>query len=146
MTTSCMSVDEPGLAEDAASGVATRCTHKSSAGVGARSTHPQVPDRRGVLRPAGCRTQEEQLLEREFALKDIALAQAEFTFEIERREHLTIPNDTSDIRGVLRQRVDDGVPERLALLVPGAASQPVRSVLHEAGQDVFAGRRERRIG
>ena len=40
----------------------------------------------------------------------------------------------------------DGVAEGFSLIVPGAVSEFVRSVLDEAGQDVLAWRRDARVG
>ena len=48
--------------------------HDAAAGMRGRAAHPQVLDRRPVARPAGHRPVEEQLLERELALEDVALA------------------------------------------------------------------------
>ncbi len=103
-------------------------------------------DRRLVARPAGRRTQEEQLLERQLALEDVPFRQPELALDVERRQHLPVQDDVADVRRVLGDRVDDGVAERLALLVPRGRLQFVRRVLHEAREDVLARRRHRRIG
>ena len=102
-------------------------------------------DRRAVFRPTRDRPQEQQLLERELALKDVALAQSPFALEIERRDDLPVQNQRLQIGRVLRERVDDGVAEPLALVVPGRAFQVIRRVLHETRHHVFAGRRDRRV-
>src|SRR5215213_3113465 len=116
-----------------------------------RSAHPQVLDRRLVLRPARYRAREEELLERQLALEDVALGQPEVAFEVEWRQHLPVQDDVADVRRVLRDRVDDGVAERLSLRVPLAGLKPCATavvgqgfspapeviwrVLHEARQD-----------
>ena len=103
--------------------------------------------RRLVLRPAGRGAQEEQLLERQLALEDVAFRQAEVALDVERRQHLPVQDDVLDVRRVLRDRVDDRVAERLAVLVPAALFlQVIRRVLHEARHHVLARRRDRRIG
>ncbi len=80
-------------------------------------------------------------------MKDVAFAQTEIAFEIEWRDDLPMQNDVFDVRSVFGDRVDHGVAERFFLVVPVQASaQLVRRVLHEARHDVFAGRRDRRIG
>ena len=47
---------------------------------------------------------------------------------------------------MLGDGVDDGVAESFALIVPGALSEFVRRVLHEAGKHVLARRRDARVG
>ena len=110
-----------------------------------RSAHPQVPDRGRVVGPTRNGPEEEQLFQRELALKDVAFGEPELALEIERRQHLAMEDDVADVRRVLREGVYDGVAKRFALLVPRAACQCIRSVLHEARQNVLAGRRDRRI-
>ena len=63
----------PCVSKNAPGGVASRSTHDPTARVCCRPTHPQIPYRGRVTRPAGNRTQEEQLVEGKLALKDIAL-------------------------------------------------------------------------
>ena len=106
----------------------------------------EAVDRRAVVGPAWHRTQEEELFERQLALEDVALGERPRALEIERRHHLTVQDDVFQVRRVFRQRVDDGVAERLALIVPRAFGQRVRRVLDEARHHVLAGRRHRRIG
>ena len=72
-------------------------------------------DRRAVLRPVGHRPEEEQLLERELALEDVALGQADDALDVRRREHLAVEDRALQVRRVLGERVDDRVAERLAL-------------------------------
>src|SRR5262249_29050138 len=104
----------------------------------------EVLERRRVLRPAGRGPQEEELLERELALEDVALGEAPLTLEVERRDDLPVQDEVLQVRGVLGERVDDGVAELLLLVVP-AALQVVRRVLDEAREDVLARRRDGRI-
>ena len=96
---------------------------------------------------AGHRAVEEELLEAELALEDVALGQAEPALDVERGEDLAVEDDVADVRGDLGDPVDDGVAERLAVVVPGpeARVELVRGVLDEAADDVLAGRRHRRV-
>ena len=75
--------------------------HDSAAGMRRRAAHVEAADRRAVLRPAGRGAQEEQLLERQLALEDVAFGQAPLALEVERREHLAVQDDVADVRRVL---------------------------------------------
>ena len=86
--------------------------------MGRGSAHVEVADRRAVLRPARGGAEEEQLLERQLALEDVAFGQPELALEVERRQDLAVQDDVLDVRRVLGDGVDDGVAERLALVVP----------------------------
>src|ERR1700677_1092744 len=110
--------------------------------MGGRAAHVQFFDGRAVTGPARGRTQEEELLERQLTLKNISFGQAGGALDVERSDELLTDDQTFQIRGVLRNGIDDGVAEGFALLVPGAGREFVRRVLHEAGQDVFSGRRD----
>ena len=87
------------------------------------AAHIEVVDRRAIPCPAWRGSQEEQLLQRQLALKDVAFGQTPLTLEVERRDDLTVADDVPDVRRVFRQRVDDSVAERLALIVPRALLQ-----------------------
>ena len=121
--------------------------HDAAAGMRGRSAHVEVLDRRAELRPSRHRPQEEELLQRELALEDVAFAQSELAFQIERRDYLAVQDDVFDIRRVLGNGVDHVVAKRFFLIVPvQAGPQLVRRVLHEARHDVLSRRRDRRIG
>ena len=83
-----------------------------------RTAHIKVANRRAVLRPSRHRAQKEQLLQREFALKDVAFRQAELALDVQWREHLTMNNDVAQIRRVFRDGIDHRIAELFALLVP----------------------------
>ena len=93
-------------------------SHDSAAGMRSRSAHVEALHRRSVLRPTGRRAEEEQLLERQLTLEDVALGKAEGPFDVERRQDLAMEDDVLDVRRVLRDGVDHGVAERLAMVVP----------------------------
>ena len=102
------------------------CAHDAAAGMRCRSAHVEILDRRAVLRPSRHRPQEEKLLERKLALENIAFAQSEFAFEIERRHHLFVQDDVFDIRRVFGNRVDHVVAECFSSARP--SSSPGRSL------------------
>ena len=107
-------------------GDAARGAHEAAAGMGRRAAHPQAVHRRAVAGPAGHGPVEEELLERQLALEDVALGEADPLLDVERREHLLADDQVADVRSPLGQRVDHGVAERLpALVVPLVAAGEV---------------------
>ena len=100
--------------------------------------HIKVVDGRAVVSPTGNGAEEEELFEGKFALKNVALREAEFAFEIERRKDLAANDEFFDIGRVLGDGFDHVITEGFALVVPGALRQLVRRVLHEAGEYVLA--------
>ena len=129
------------MAGDAAGGA-----HDAAAGMSGGTAHIEVVDWGAVIGPAGDGAEEEKLLEGEFTLEDIALRQAEFALEIERGEDLAADDDFFDVGGVLGDGVDYRVAEGFFVIVPGALREFVWSVLHEAGEDVLARRRDAGVG
>src|ERR1700683_2435819 len=110
------------------------------------AAHIKIANRSAIASPAGNGAEEEKLLEREFALKNISFGEAGGAFDIERRNDLATDNNFFEIGRELRNGVNDGVAEGFALVVPGAAGEFVRRVLHEAGHDVLAGGGDRWVG
>ena len=82
--------------------------------MGGRAGEPQVLDRRPEPGVPGDRPVEEQLLEAQLALEDVALGQAHRPLDVERREDLAADDDVPDVRRELGDPVDDRVAERLA--------------------------------
>src|SRR5687768_8623610 len=76
--------------DDPFGGVLARRAHDATAGMRRRPAHVQAIDRRRVARPAGNRAQEEQLLERQFTLEDVAFGQTEHALDVKRRQHLAM--------------------------------------------------------
>src|SRR5437899_8589614 len=70
--------------------VPARRAHDAAARVRRGAAHIEVADGRLVLRPAGRGTQEEELLERQLALKDVAFRQSPLALEIEGGDDLTV--------------------------------------------------------
>src|SRR3954447_26858371 len=75
--------------------------HDAAPGMRGGAAHPEVLDRRPIARPSGNRAVEEELLERELALEDVALRQAEVALDVERRQHLLVEDDVADVRRAL---------------------------------------------
>src|SRR5277367_3007373 len=111
-----------------------------------RAAHVELFYRSAITGPAGGGTQEEKLFERKFALKNISFGQAGLAFNVQRSDELFSDDEIFQVGRELRNRVNDGVAEGFALLVPGAGGELVGRVLHEAGEDVFSGRRDGGIG
>src|SRR6185369_14995344 len=74
------------LSQNPPGAIPCRRAHDAAAWVGGGSTHPEIPNRRLVLRPARNRPREEQLLERQLALEDVSLGQPELALDVERRQ------------------------------------------------------------
>src|SRR5580692_95309 len=94
------------------------CAHDAAAGMRGRAAHVEILDGRAKARISWRRTQEEELFERQFALEDIAFAQAPLTFEIERSDDLFVKDDVFDVGRVLGDGVDHRVAEGFFLIVP----------------------------
>src|SRR5437879_5494704 len=100
---------------------------------------------RSILCPMCRGTQKEQLMERQLALKDVALGQPGDTLDVRWREHLPSDDERLDVRRVPRDSVDDGVAERVALRIRPPAGEMIRRVLYEYTHDVVSGGRHARI-
>src|SRR5713101_8906798 len=110
------------------------------------TAHIEVVDRGAVLGPSGDGAKEKELFQRKLALKNVALGEPEFALKIERSENLAASDDVFDVGSVFGDGVDDVVTEGFALVVPVAFSKFVRRILDKAGENVFARRRDARIG
>src|SRR5215475_12838490 len=109
-----------------ARGVESRRAHHASARMRARTAKKKIPDRRSVLRPPGHGAHEEQLVEVHLAVKDVAAGQAVLSLHVERRNHLAMQDDVSDIRRVFGQSVDAAVGEPLFHpLIPGGVLERI---------------------
>src|SRR5689334_14349192 len=94
-----------------------------------RTTHIEVANRRAVLRPPRNWTEEEKLFERQLALKDISFGQSKASFDIQRRQHLTMQDDVAKIRCIFRQSIDNRIAESFPLFIPAAFFQMIGRVL-----------------
>src|SRR3954470_21927929 len=77
-------------------------SHDAAAGVCRRAAHVEPLHRRLVLRPAGRGAEEEELLQRQLSLEDVAFRQAEVPLDVEGRQDLAVQDDVLDVRRVLR--------------------------------------------
>jgi len=68
--------------------------------VGGGAAHIKVADGSAVVGPAGDGAEEEKLFERKFALKNIALGEAEFALEVEWRKDLAAYDDIFDVGSI----------------------------------------------
>ena len=63
---------------------------------------------------------EEQLLQRQLALEDVALGQPEVALDVERRLDLHVQDQVADVRHALLDRGEHRLAERVPLVVPRA--------------------------
>ena len=77
--------------------------HDAAARVRRRAAQPEVADRRPEARVAGHRPVEEQLLERQLALEDVALGQPDRALDVERRLDVAVEDDVADVRARTRR-------------------------------------------
>src|SRR5262245_19076926 len=91
-------------AQDLAGGVAAAGSHHAAARVRARAAQVEAFDRRAVARPAGNRSQEEDLVRRDLAVEDVPAGEPEALLEVEGREHLAVHDRAAEVRRVLRDR------------------------------------------
>ena len=68
----------------------------------------------------GTGTEKKELVQCQFALKNISLRETEFLLEIPRGDDLAVEDDVFQIRRVFAQRIDYRVAERFAFLRPRA--------------------------
>ena len=106
-----------------------------------RAALPESAKGRAILGPLRHRPEEEQLVQRQFSLEDVPLAQARDALDVRRRQHLLAHDQRLDVRRVARQRLDHRVAERVALRVVPAAGDVVWRVLDEDAHHVLARRR-----
>jgi hypothetical protein len=127
-------------------GVVAGSTGDAAAGMSSGAAEIETGDGSAVLRPSSHGAVEKQLFETEVAVENIAFGQSVGAFQIERGENLACDNGTRNIGRVLGDFIHHAVAQQFAIFVPRALSKFVGNVLHEAGHDVLAGGRERRVG
>ena len=96
-------------------------------GMGGGAAHVEVLHRRAVAGPARHGPQEEELLEGQLALEDVALGEAPLALQVQRRQHLAVQDELLQVGRVLGDGVHHRVAEGLALLVPGALAAACRA-------------------
>jgi hypothetical protein len=117
----------------------TRGPRNPAARVRAGATQVQAINRCFVPCPACHRAHDEQLVQADIAVEDVAFGDAEAAFQVERGNHIPAHNRCRYIRCVFSDDFNHAVTESFALFIPGAAGQVVRHILHKAGEDVVAG-------
>src|SRR6266404_1012645 len=132
--------------EDDLAGDAAGRAHDAAARMRSGTAHIKVVDRSAIVSPPRNWAEKEKLFEGEFALEDVALGQAEFALEVERREDLAADDNLFYVGGMLGDGVHDGVAEGFAMLIPSTLREFVGRVLHETGHDVLARRRDAGVG
>ena len=90
-------------------------------------------------------TQEEDLVQQQFAVEDVAARDARDGFDILRRDDLHADDAFADVRRVSLDGRDDRFAEFVSLRVIPAALEIVRRVLHEARHHVLSRRRHVRV-
>src|SRR5271163_2813709 len=110
------------------------------------AAHVEFFYRSAVTRPAGGGPQEEKLLERKFALENVAFGQARLAFDVQWSDELFSDDEIFQVGRELGNGVNDGVAEGFALLVPCAGGELVGRVLDETRKDVFSGRSDGGVG
>src|SRR5690348_10661252 len=99
---------------------APRRAHDSAAGMRGGAAHIKIFDGSAITRPSCNRPQEEKLLERKFALKNIAFGQADLLLNVPRTEHLLADDDFFQVRRIFGDRVDHRVAKFVAAIFPRA--------------------------
>ena len=115
--------------------------HHAAAGVCAACAEVVAFERGAEVCPLRRGTQEEDLVQQQFAVEDVAARDARDGFDVLRRDDLHADDGFADVRRVLLDGRDDRFAEFVALRVVPAAFEIVRRVLHEARHHVLSGRR-----
>src|SRR2546426_9795181 len=143
-----LSVSSEGArAQEVARRIGPRGAHDAATRMYCGAAHPEPGNRGAIPRPFGRRAEEEELLEAQFSLENVAFAQPGLLLDVPRGENLAVKDRLFQSRTVLGKGVDDGVPPRLALRGPGRRTflDVIRGVLDEDGHDVLAGRSHGRV-
>src|SRR6266851_4801264 len=98
-----------------------------------------------VARPIENGAHSEKLIEREFAVKNVASSETVGRFEILGRDDLHVFDEIGQVRRVSGESLDDGVPQVIAARVPVPFFQLEWRELNIGGKDVLAVRSQRRI-
>ena len=102
-------------------------------------------ERCAEVRPLWGGTQEEDLMQQQFAVEDVTACEARDAFDVLRRDDLHAHDALADVRRVFFDGRDDRFTELVALHIIPAAFDIVRCILHEARHHVSSGRRHVRV-
>jgi len=134
------------IKENFTRGVAARRGHHAAAGVAARAAQVQAAEWAAILRIAGNRPVEHELIHRQLAVEDVAFGHADLFLDHCRRADLDMLDQALEIGAVFGDLIDDRLAELLLLLIgPVAALDLRRAVLDETTHEVFTGRRHCRV-
>src|SRR4029077_20262887 len=128
-----------------AGGVRAGSAGQAIAGMGARAAKEEAADGRFVTRPIEDGAHGEKLIEREFAVENVAASETVGRFEILGRDDLHAFDEAWKIRGVGGERSNDGGAKFPAAGVPISFPEFVWCILNAGGEDMFAFRRQFRI-
>ena len=95
-------------------GVVAGRAHDPAARVGTRTTQIEPGNRGGVAAATRQRPAPEHLVEAHCSVEDVAAGDAEFSLDVERRQHLPRQDQRRKIWGVLGDRIDHLVGVRFA--------------------------------
>src|SRR5207245_5334411 len=123
--------EEGPVSQNFARGVEAGCSHHATSWMGSRAAQVEPFEGHAVLRPSGGRSEEEQLVRREFPVEDVAARQPDHLLEVPRAEELAVEDDVADARDVLLDRVEDRLAEFVAALFPCSLSEAVWRILDE---------------
>ncbi len=80
----------------------------------ARTAEEQAIDRQRVLRRTVNRTHKQELVQRQLGVMPVATRNVKFAFDVSRRQQFAGRDALFNIRGILRDRCDNGLPERFS--------------------------------
>ncbi len=83
------------------------------------------------------RALEEELLERQFAMKDVPLRRVDDALDVMRQEHLAVDDAVAKTRRQFVDGVEHRLDERGALFVPTRGLEFVRGMAAEQVDDMF---------
>src|SRR4029077_2937084 len=90
----------------------------SAAGMRARSAQVESIDRSAILRPARYRPHEEQLLQRQIAVKNISLREAIGPLQIQRCQHLAGDDGSGNVGGILANLANNAISQDFPVFIP----------------------------
>lgn len=107
----------------------------------ARACEVITVDGRAEARPFGGGAHEEELMQEQFAVEDVAAGDAGDVFDVDRRDDLFADDGAADVGRVFLDGGDDRFTEGFALGIVPATFDIIRRVLHETRHHMFSGRR-----
>ena len=131
--------------EDLTGGVEAGGAGEADSGMSAGAAEEESADGRLIAGEAEERAHGEKLVEREFAVGNVAAGEAVVGFEVERSDDAASEDFGGKVGRIFGEGVNDCVGEGVFLRRPIGVLQFIRGVLYVDGHDVFACGREGRI-